>query len=126
MVLNSKEDDANMVDIARELKVAMQTGKIEVGYNSVRNLILTKNVSGIIIAGKGPSEKIESLKYYSKISKIPVYVYDGTSWDLGRLCGKPFMVSVVAIINPGESEIMKIFESSSEEDTMNARNKTQQ
>ncbi len=112
-----------MIDIAREIKVVMQTGKIKIGYNSVRNLLLTKGVSGIIIASKGPREKVEALKYYAKLSKTPVYVYDGTSWDLGRLCGKPFMVSVIAIINPGESEIMKLFESASE-DTKDAGNKT--
>jgi large subunit ribosomal protein L30e len=113
-----------MIDIAREIKVVMQTGKVKIGYNSVRNLLLTKNVTGIIVASKIPREKIDALKYYARISKVPVYVYDGTSWDLGRLCGKPFMVSAIAIINPGESEIMKLFETVSE-DSKDAGNKTQ-
>jgi large subunit ribosomal protein L30e len=42
------------------------------------------------------------------LSGIKVQVFEGTSWDLGEVVGKPFMVSAIAIIKPGDSKILKM------------------
>ncbi|RLG95322.1 50S ribosomal protein L30e, partial [Candidatus Bathyarchaeota archaeon] len=48
------------------------------------------------------------LEYYCKLSGIPLIVYDGTSLELGAVCGKPFTVSAMTIREPGDSDIMKV------------------
>jgi large subunit ribosomal protein L30e len=39
---------------------------------------------------------------------VPVYSYQGIGKDLGSACGKPFSVAALAVIEPGESEIMAL------------------
>ena len=39
---------------------------------------------------------------------VPVYGYQGMGKDLGSACGKPFSVAALAIIEPGDSEIMAL------------------
>ena len=65
----------------------------------------------IVIAENAPKELKDDIIYYSKLSKIPTYIYKGTSVDLGTLCGKPFMVAAVIIYDEGESRILEFVES---------------
>jgi large subunit ribosomal protein L30e len=37
-------------------------------------------------------------------------IYEGTSLDLGALCGKPFGVSAFVVREPGDSDIMTLVE----------------
>lgn len=39
---------------------------------------------------------------------LPVYGYQGIGKDLGSACGKPFPVAALAVIEPGDSEIMAL------------------
>ena len=46
--------------------------------------------------------------YYAKLGNIPVYVYPGTSAELGAACGKPFVVMMLGIVDEGQSRIVDI------------------
>ena len=39
---------------------------------------------------------------------VPVYGFEGMGKDLGSACGKPFSVATLAVIEPGDSEIMAL------------------
>ena len=41
-------------------------------------------------------------------SDLFVYTFEGSSVQLGKACGKPFMVSALAVVNPGESDILSL------------------
>jgi len=98
------------IDIERELRIALRTGKVVFGSNTaVKNAKLGK-CKLIIIARNCPDDIKSDILYYSRLSKIPVYVYPGSSWDLGAICGKPFMVASLTIMDPGDSEILSLIE----------------
>jgi len=98
------------IDIERELRIALRTGKVVFGSNTaVKNAKLGKGKL-IIIARNCPDDIKSDILYYSRLSKIPIYVYPGSSWDLGAICGKPFMVASLTIIDPGDSEILSLVE----------------
>jgi large subunit ribosomal protein L30e len=44
------------------------------------------------------------------MSNVPVIKYPGKSIDLGRAVRKPFFVSTIVIIDPGESRILELAE----------------
>ena len=52
----------------------------------------------------------EDVEIYSNLSEIPVHIFDGSSVDLGSICGKPFTVSVLVIQEPGDSNILELKE----------------
>jgi len=99
-----------MIDVDKALRITIKSGKIIIG--SKRTLEDTKKGRAklIILASNTPSEISQDVEYYAKLGRVPIYVYPGSSWDLGSVCGKPFMVSTLAITDPGDSDILKLAE----------------
>ncbi len=96
------------MDIAKEIKVAINTGKVEIGYRVALKTANKKKAKLIVLANNAPAEISSKVK--AAAGEIPVYGYPGSSWELGGLCGKPYPVSTLAIVDPGESAILKIQE----------------
>ena len=59
-----------------------------------------------VVASNAPKEILEDVEYYANLSEIPSLVYDGTSVDLGSVCGKPFTVATLIVNDPGDSTIL--------------------
>lgn len=94
------------MDIDRGIRVAVDTGDVTLG--SEKSIQSLKLGSGklVVVAANSPKEIVEDVKYYSKLSEVPMYVYKGTSMDLGSVCGKPFTVATLLINDPGDSTIL--------------------
>ncbi|MDR2873601.1 MAG: 50S ribosomal protein L30e [Methanobrevibacter sp.] len=95
-----------MMDIDRGIRVSVDTGNVTLGSEKSIQLLKLGKGRLVVVAENSPKEIIEDVKYYSKLSEIPFHVYEGTSVDLGSVCGKPFTVSTLIINNPGDSTIL--------------------
>lgn len=94
--------------LARALRLAVETGKVEFGAkNGVKDSLLAKSKL-LVVASNAPRELQDDIAYYSKLSAVPVLTFDGTSIELGSICGKPYPVSVLSIYDAGSSDIMEI------------------
>lgn len=96
------------MDIDRGIRVAVETGNVTLGSDkSVQRL---KHGKGklVIIAKNCPEDIKEDVIYYSKLSNIPIHGYEGTSLELGSVCGKPFTVATLIIKDPGDSNILEV------------------
>jgi large subunit ribosomal protein L30e len=99
-----------MIDVNKAISTAVRTGKVSFG---AKNAIETARIGKarlIVVSANCPKDVRESIDYYSKISEIPVVQYKGTGVDMGAACGKPFIVSVITVREPGDSEILKLTE----------------
>jgi len=99
-----------MIDINKAIATTVKTGKVLFGINNAIKNAKTGKVKLIIVASNCPRKSHEDIEYYCKLSNIPVIIYNGTSIDLGAVCGKPFMVSALTIREPGDSDILKLTE----------------
>jgi len=97
-----------LADLKKALAIATKTGKVMFGVNSALTSAMTGKIRLIVAASNCPREVREDLKHSCKLSKIPFLVYPGTGLELGRVCGKPFAVSTLAIREPGDSDILEI------------------
>ena len=96
------------MDIDRGIRVAVDTGTVTLGSDkSIQALKLGKGKL-VIIANNCPDEIREDVMYYSQLSEVPVYTYEGSSVDLGSVCGKPFTVATLIIREPGDSTILEV------------------
>ncbi len=96
------------MDVDRGIRVAVDTGNVTLGSEkSIQGLKLGKGKL-VIIAQNCPRNIKEDVLHYSKLSEIPVYDYEGTSVDLGSVCGKPFTVATMTIKDPGDSNILEV------------------
>ena len=95
-----------MMDVDRGIRVAVDTGDVTLGSEkSIQSLKLGKGQL-VVVAQNAPKDIIEDVEYYANLSEIPSFVYDGSSVDLGSVCGKPFTVATLIVNDPGDSTIL--------------------
>jgi large subunit ribosomal protein L30e len=97
-----------MIDVNKAIATTVKTGKVLFGANNAVKSVKTGKAKLIVLAANCPRRVREDIEYYGKLSAIPVIIYNGTSIDLGAVCGKPFMVSALTIKDPGDSDILKL------------------
>jgi len=99
-----------MIDVNKAIATTVKTGKIQIGASSALKSVKGKKARLIIVASNCPQSFREDIEYYCKLSEIPVSIYNGSSLDLGAVCGKPFEISALTVREPGDSNILKITE----------------
>ncbi|MEB3757417.1 MAG: 50S ribosomal protein L30e [Desulfurococcales archaeon] len=99
-----------MASFERELKGLLKTGKVTIGSKESIKAVKTGKAKMVIVAMNALPRYRESVKYYAKLGGIPVYEYKGTSVELGALSGKPYPVSMIAVLDEGSSRILEVVE----------------
>ena len=90
------------IDIGRALKSAISTGKVEFGVDQTTRAVKDGKAQMVILARNCPSAELKG------DIGVKVHVYDGNNMELGALCGKPFSVSALVIIDKGSSNILTL------------------
>ena len=90
------------IDISRALKSAITTGKVEFGVDQTTKAVKDGKAQMVILARNCPSEEPKG------DLGVKVHVYSGNNMELGALCGKPFSVSALVIIDKGSSNILTL------------------
>ncbi|MDD3857847.1 MAG: 50S ribosomal protein L30e [Methanoculleus sp.] len=90
------------MDFNASLRKAVKTGTVLLGQNKTQESIEEGKAKLIVVARNSP----ESVKNLVTEIDIPVYVYEGSSVQLGKACGRPYVVSALAVVEPGESDIL--------------------
>ena len=98
----------SVTDFARELQMVLKTGSIAIGTKKTIKLAKLGKTKLIVLAKNAPPEVKKDIMYYAKLAKIPVYEFPGTNMELGAVCGKPFSIAALAIIDPGQSNIIEL------------------
>lgn len=93
------------MDFNLSLRRAIKTGKVVLGQNSVEKVI-AENKAELVIVAKNAPEKVRTVLTASE--NLPLYEFDGSSRQLGKECGRDHMVSVLAIVDAGESDILSL------------------
>lgn len=101
-------------ELAKALLTAYKTGKVVLGFRRSVKLAMLGKAKAVVVAANAPPEFKADLKRYASLSKIPVITFPGTNVELGTLLGKPFGISAMAIIDPGQSNILELAEVSKE------------
>jgi large subunit ribosomal protein L30e len=96
-----------MADLSRDIRLAVDSGEVAIGAESVMHSIKNGTSKLVIVASAGKKELSEDIVHMAKLSDIKVEVFDGNSMDLGTVCGKPFSVSALSILSAGNSNILK-------------------
>ena len=99
-----------MMDLNKQINMVVKTGKVELGCIKATDAAKTGKARLIMISSNCPEPHKSSILYNAKLSEVPVYVYAGTSTDLGVACEKPFLVAALTVKDPGDSEILKLAE----------------
>lgn len=91
-----------MVDVGRALKVAESTGEIVFGVKETKKAVEEGEAQMVILSRNCPS------KFLRSDHGVKMHEFKGTNMELGALCGKPFSVSALAIVDKGSSNILSL------------------
>lgn len=95
------------VEIDKALRKALKTGEVWLGSKRTIKALRDGEAKLVLMASNCPEEIKEEIGKYS----TPTIEYKGDNMALGGVCGKPFSVASLAILEPGESEILNAIES---------------
>ncbi|KUK04890.1 MAG: large subunit ribosomal protein L30e [Methanosarcinales archaeon] len=90
------------INLNKELMSAVKTGKVLLGSKQSLKAVSAGNAKLVVVASNCPP----SVKRRLEEANVPIIRFDGTGVDLGTVCGKPFAIAALAIVEEGESEIL--------------------
>lgn len=99
-----------MVDVNKQIRMAVKTGKVGFGSKDALASSASARAKLIILAKNVREPDNDDIIHFAEQSEVPIYVYQGSSLDLGAVCEKPFPVSAIIVREPGDSEILKLVE----------------
>lgn len=88
------------------LKLVMKSGKAILGYKASLKALRRNKAKMILIASNCPHLRKSEVEYMAMLAKTTVHHYSGDNTALGTACGKLFNVSVLSIIDAGDSDIL--------------------
>ena len=104
----SKKEKEKPLTLA--IRLVVESGKVDFGSKSGLLASGQGHAKLFVVASRTP-QKIKTLVINSaNASKIPVVEYEGSTLELGSVCGKPFPVSVLSVFDVGSSNILKLVE----------------
>lgn len=90
------------MDLGRALKVAADTGEVTFGVRQALRAAEAGSNVLFVVAQDCPVEGD------LRARGARVLPFPGGSLELGAACGQPFGVSVVAVLDPGDSSILNL------------------
>ena len=93
------------MDFNLSLKRAMKTGNVALGQNTVEKVVAENKAQLVIVAKNAPAQVRAVIAGAENLS---VYEFNGSSRQLGKEIGRDHMVSILAIVDAGESDILSL------------------
>ena len=96
-----------MADLANDIRLAVDSGKTAIGLNTVVESIKNNSAKLVIVADKAKQSNLQDIQHVASIAGIRVIKFEGNPVELGAVCGKPFSISTLSVIEAGNSNILK-------------------
>ncbi len=91
-----------------KLALAIKSGEALFGLKQCMKAMRRGESKLVIISNNLPNLKVTEVEYYAFLASSLTYHFKGSNIDLGTACGKFHRVSAVAILNPGDSDILAV------------------
>lgn len=93
--------------VSKAIRMCLDSGQVSLGMRTALSRALHGRGQLIVLAANAPADESSDLRRYCAISHLPLLPFEGTSLELGSVCGKPFPVSALWIGETGNSPILE-------------------
>jgi large subunit ribosomal protein L30e len=90
------------------LALVMKSGKAFLGFKLTLKALRQSRTKLIFIASNCPPLRKSMAEYYAFLAGANVQHFAGNNNELGKACGKIYGVSVLSIIDAGDSDILSV------------------
>jgi large subunit ribosomal protein L30e len=96
------------MNVEKEIRAAVDTGKVIMGERETLKAVKARGVKLVICAANCKAELKEEIEKHAGIGEVPVYGFGGSSLELGAVCGRPHLISMLGIMSQGDSDVLKL------------------
>ena len=96
------------MNVEKEIRAAVETGKVIMGERETMKAVKAGGVKLVICAANCKAELKGELEKHANIGAVPVYEFGGSSLELGAVCGRPHLISMLGIMSRGDSDVLKL------------------
>jgi large subunit ribosomal protein L30e len=90
------------IELNKILRNVVRTGDVLIGSRQTIKAVDSQLAKIVILASNCPKDIEDNIK-----GRVPVINFPEGGVELGTVCDKPFAVAAMAVIEPGDSDIMK-------------------
>mmetsp|Transcript_934 Transcript_934/g.2198 ORF Transcript_934/g.2198 Transcript_934/m.2198 type:complete len:116 (+) Transcript_934:2505-2852(+) len=101
-----KKDKRSAENTNSKLALVIKSGRVALGYKQTLKALRTGKAKLVFISNNCPPLRKSEVEYYSMLSKVDAWLYSGSNNELGTACGRFHTVSVLAILDAGDSDIL--------------------
>ncbi len=94
------------MNLGKAIRMCLDSGEVKLGLRTALKDAMLGRGKLVVIAQNMPAPEASDLSRYCALSKLPLVTFEGTSMELGSVCGKPFSVSALVVIEAGNSPIL--------------------
>ena len=106
--MSKKSDAGNQNSFNASLKLVMKSGKFKLGYRETLRTLRSGKSKLVVVSNNCPTVRQSEIEYYAILSKTPVHRFEGGNTELGTACGRYFQVSMLTILESGDSDILRL------------------
>ena len=80
-----------------EIQSALKEGKVIIGYKKSLEFIKNDSPKIIVMSQNIPDKERREIEHNTKIADKKIEIFEGSSKELGVICGKPFPIMLLVI-----------------------------
>ncbi|XP_036596274.1 60S ribosomal protein L30-like [Trichosurus vulpecula] len=103
----AKKTKKSLESINSRLQLVMKSGEYMLGYKQTLKMIRQGKAQVVILANNCPALRKSEIEYDAMLAKTCIRHYSGNKIELGTACGKYYRVCTLAIIDSGDSGIIR-------------------
>jgi len=92
---------AKVEDKYKEIKQMLESDRLVIGTERTMKLLKQGKLELVYLSSNCPDDIKTQVMHYSKMSQIETKELDIPNDDLGVLCRKPFMISMIGLLRNG-------------------------
>ena len=96
------------MDANKEIRRAVDTGSVAFGYKSCQKNLANGKGEIVIVSVNLPNNDKEKLAHLAKVEGKKYFEYPENGLVLGSVCGKPFVISAMIVLDKGKSNVVDL------------------
>jgi large subunit ribosomal protein L30e len=85
------------MSLTETIQAGLKAKKAIIGYRESIKFIKSNSPKIIVMAENSPERTRKEIEHNAKVSGVKVEIFNGSSKELGIVCGKPFPVTTLVI-----------------------------
>jgi len=102
-------------EAGKEIRRAVDTGKVLFGGKESLHSLKHGDGQLLVVTQNAPALDLEEMAHIASLANVPVYKFAGNGLELGNVCGKPFVISTLLVVDEGKSKVLQLGDASQQQ-----------